>query len=327
MAAPAASATQKQIFLDLAARFEFKVEIVDEILKAGVRSLSDFRYPADNAELVQAFVVPCKFDDERLQGARLKSAWNSVVRAEKASDMPGADIQLDEEELLPSTTLNSLKESHYARYHLRFAPEVAPGDRLITKLSRALTKNSLEVYQIPQVKNLMAQRHEPPKRRKIAQNLWLTGEEEEAAQTDSAGYMDRLWTYLIALSIAGIEKTSPAPTNAESLSAHSADYVMVPPCRSTGSELKNFAKIYQSPTVSMSLNTLTGRREQNGPSDLPTKVIPSAASLPKSTRKGMHIGLHHLLWQLLHLQCVNLHQQLFLNLVVQQHQEERWLKL
>ena len=80
-AATAASAAQKQIFLDLAARFEFKVEIVDEILKAGVRSLSDFRYyPADNAELVQAFVVPCKFDDERLQGARLKSAWNSVVR-------------------------------------------------------------------------------------------------------------------------------------------------------------------------------------------------------------------------------------------------------
>ena len=69
---------------------------------------------ADNAELVQALVVPCKFDDERLQGARLKSAWNSVVRAEKASDMPGADIQLDEEELLPSATLNSLKELHYA---------------------------------------------------------------------------------------------------------------------------------------------------------------------------------------------------------------------
>ena len=178
-AAPAASAAQKQIFLGLAARFEFKVEIVEEILKAGVRSLSDFRYyPADNAELVQAFVVPCKFDDERLQGARLKSAWNSVVRAEKASEVPGADIQLDEEELLPSNQLNSLKELHYARYHLRFAPEVAPGDRLITKLSRALTKNSLEVYQIPQVKNLMAQRHDPPKRRKIAQNLWLTGEEE-----------------------------------------------------------------------------------------------------------------------------------------------------
>ena len=228
-AATAASAAQKQIFLDLAARFEFKVEIVDEILKAGVRSLSDFRYyPADNAELVQAFVVPCKFDDERLQGARLKSAWNSVVRAEKASEVPGADIQLDEEELLPSNQLNSLKELHYARYHLRFAPEVAPGDRLITKLSRALTKNSLEVYQIPQVKNLMAQRHDPPKRRKIAQNLWLTGEEEEPTQTDSAGYMERLWTYLIALSIAGIEKTLTPPANPESLSANSAEYVMVP---------------------------------------------------------------------------------------------------
>ena len=228
-AATAASTAQKQIFLDLAARFEFKVEIVEEILKAGVRSLSDFRYyPADNAELVQAFVVPCKFDDERLQGARLKSAWNSVVRAEKASEVPGADIQLDEEELLPSNQLNSLKELHYARYHLRFAPEVAPGDRLITKLSRALTKNSLEVYQIPQVKNLMAQRHDPPKRRKIAQNLWLTGEEEEPTQTDSAGYMERLWTYLIALSIAGIEKTLTPPANPESLSANSAEYVMVP---------------------------------------------------------------------------------------------------
>ena len=90
-----------------------------------------------------------------------------MVRAKKASEASGPDIQLDEE------TLNSFKELHYARYHLRFSPEVAPGDRLITKLSQALTKNSLEVYQIPQVKKLMAQRQEPPKRRKIAQNFGL----------------------------------------------------------------------------------------------------------------------------------------------------------
>ena len=108
MAAPAPAvptAAQKQLFVDLAARFDFKQEIVEEILKAGVRSLSDFRYyPADDSELVQAFVVPCKFPDERLQGARLKCAWNSVVRAEKAQEVTGPEIQLDEEELLPSST-------------------------------------------------------------------------------------------------------------------------------------------------------------------------------------------------------------------------------
>ena len=127
MAAPAAAtAAQKQLFADLAARLRFKQEIVDEIIKAGVKSLSDFRYyPADDAELVQAFVIPCKFPDERLQGARLKSAWNSVVRAEKANETTGPDIQLDEEELLPISTLNTLKEQHYARYKLRFAPECA----------------------------------------------------------------------------------------------------------------------------------------------------------------------------------------------------------
>ena len=321
-AAPAASTAQKQIFLDLAARFEFKVEIVEEILKAGVRSLSDFRYyPADNAELVQAFVVPCKFDDERLQGARLKSAWNSVVRAEKASEVPGADIQLDEEELLPSNQLNSLKELHYSRYHLRFAPEVAPGDRLITKLSRALTKNSLEVYQIPQVKNLMAQRHDPPKRRKIAQNLWLTGEEEEPTQTDSAGYMERLWTYLIALSIAGIEKTLTPPATPESLSTNSADYVI--------KGLRNFAKVCLSPIASMSLSTLTGPRERSGPNGLPIREIPLAASSFKSTKKEMHIGLHHHLWQLHRLQCGHLPWHLWHlhNLHVQHRQEVRWPRL
>ncbi len=121
MAAPAAAtAAQKHLFVDLAARFEFKMDIVEEIIKAGVRSLSDFRYyPADDAELVQALVVHCKFPDERLQGARLKSAWNSVVRAEIANEAAGPDIQLDEEELLPSSTLNALKEQRYARHKLR----------------------------------------------------------------------------------------------------------------------------------------------------------------------------------------------------------------
>ena len=46
--------------------------------------------------------------------------------------------------------------------------------------------------------------------------------------TDSAGYMDRLWTYLIALSIAGIEKTASPPAAAETLATSSADYVQAP---------------------------------------------------------------------------------------------------
>ena len=100
-AAAAATAAQKQLFVDLAARFDFKQEIVEEILKAGVRSLSDFRYyPADDSELVQAFVVPCKFPDERLQGARLKSAWNSVARAEKAQEVAGPEIRASSQQYL-----------------------------------------------------------------------------------------------------------------------------------------------------------------------------------------------------------------------------------
>ena len=98
-------------------------------------------------------------------------------------------------------------------------------------------------------------------------------------------------------------------------------------CSSTGRERKNFAKAYQSPTASTSSNTLTGQREQSGLSVLQTKKIPSAASSPKSTRKGTHTGLRRPLWQLYRLQHVHLQWQLHMELLVQQHQEERWPNL
>ena len=130
-----------------------------------------------------------------------------------------------------------------------------------------------------QVKNLRAQRHEPPKRRRLAQNLWLTGEEEEPVQTDSAGYMDRLWTYLIALSIAGIEKTASPPRVSVTFATSSADYVLFW-CHwmswpGIGSEQRSCARACPSTIELRSSSIWIELRELSGHKDLPTSKIHS----------------------------------------------------
>ena len=230
--APAMS-TPEAVFKELQDRFDYDEAIAREILASGVTSLSEFRFYCSNEEdVVKTFVTPITGQDKpRLQAARVKRAWSSIVQAEKARDASQVEgVPLEEDECLPASTLSSMKEVFWKRYHWLPPPEQQPSDKLLSKLSRALQKKNLEVMNMFQVRTLANQRVATSKRRKVAPMVWVgePADEEQAVQEDCASYLECLFVYMVALAMAGAGLILPAPTEAESLATLSHDYVEFP---------------------------------------------------------------------------------------------------
>ena len=215
---------------ELADRFSYKEPITELILAKGLTTLAEFsHYCTDTADVVATFI---KRTNERLQGSRLKMAWTAVVGGEKAKETASIEgVALDRQELLPATGLANIKSVFFKRYHWMPPPEQQPSDKLLSKLSRALQKKSLEVMSVHTVKTLFNQRSSTSKRVKVAQNLWVggVGEEEAAAPVDAWNtYADNLLVYLIGLSMVGATPVAPAPTIAESLATDTINYAQFP---------------------------------------------------------------------------------------------------
>ena len=80
--------TPEAVFKELQDRFDYDEAIAKEILESGVMSLSEFRlYCSNEEDVVKTSVTPITgLDKPRLQAARVKRAWSSIVQAEKARD-------------------------------------------------------------------------------------------------------------------------------------------------------------------------------------------------------------------------------------------------
>ena len=225
-------AAPQQIFTDLQQRFKFDALITQAILDKNITTLQEFRfYCDDEKDVVGTFITPIqeKLTNQRLDAARLKMAWAAIGAAEKAKEKGVEEgITLDEEDLLPQSSLASIRDTFWKRYHWLPPPEQQPSDKLLSKLTRALQKRSLEVMNVFAVKTLFNQRSTPSaKRVKVAHNLWVgsTGEEDMQPSESWASYLDHLLIYLIGLSMAGAYALQPPPTVAESLATSSHDYV------------------------------------------------------------------------------------------------------
>ena len=123
--------TPEAVFKELQDRFDYDEAIAREILASGVTSLSEFRFYCSNEEdVVKTFVTPITGQDKpRLQAARVKRAWSSIVQAEKARDASQVEgVPLEEDECLPASTLSSMKEVFWKRYHWLPPPEQQPSD-------------------------------------------------------------------------------------------------------------------------------------------------------------------------------------------------------
>ena len=230
-----AMATPQQIFTDLQQRFKFDALITQAILDKNITTLQEFRfYCDDEKDVVGTFITPIqdKLTNQRLDAARLKMAWAAIGAAEKAKEKGVEEgITLDEEDLLPQSSLASIRDTFWKRYHWLPPPEQQPSDKLLSKLTRALQKRSLEVMNVFTVKTLFNQRSTPSaKRVKVAHNLWVgsTGEEDMQPSESWANYLYHLLIYLIGLSMAGAYALQPPPTVTESLATSSHDYVEFP---------------------------------------------------------------------------------------------------
>ena len=205
-------------------------------MEVGVTTLSEFRYiVSKDEELEGLFITPIqdKLENKRLQLARLRHCWNATCAAEAQRVSAGdtAPLQLDEEELLPSAQLTSIRELFWARYKLVFPPEFTPSDRLLTKAKRALTKRSLEVVDLWQVRSIANQRMATTKRRRLAPGLYYGGDPDEVDSEVAMNwhsYLVQLRLYLLALAMAGAKKLEPQPSDAETATTDSCAYVEVP---------------------------------------------------------------------------------------------------
>ena len=164
-APPKQLSTPDDTFSALAAQFNFDNRIKDKILELGIRTLAEFRhYPRTDEEVKRLFVdsltPPLEDNPGRLQAARLRFAWNSckamLDAGHAAASLPPAPTE--DETLLPTSELDSLKEAFYKRYHLHPEPRQFPSDRLLSKLSRQLYRGQLEVMDLWSVRSLTFQR-------------------------------------------------------------------------------------------------------------------------------------------------------------------------
>ena len=123
-----------------------------------------------------------------------------------------------------------MKDVFWARYHLCLTPEEWPGDRLVSKLFKAVEKRTLEVTDLWQVKSMLHQKTHSAKRRRIGENLYLQDNEESAEPEvgDAPSYFNRMRVYFMALAIVGASPLPTAPAAAESLGDDSTLYVQVP---------------------------------------------------------------------------------------------------
>ena len=165
----------------------------------------------------------------RIQIARVRRAWASVrqdgLRKEKrntTSSVAELDVFLEE------GTLREVKVQFWRRYKTKYPVDVNPSDQLLSRCYRELDKRLLTVFDIWKVKNLLHQVMSTKKRRQVGTDLYTF--EEEAEVTVGYGvdeYLARLYTYLLALSVAGSNKVPGSP-NEEVFVNDSAKFVKVP---------------------------------------------------------------------------------------------------
>eukprot|EP00435_Cladocopium_sp_Y103_P064721 s1013_g26.t1 len=200
-----------EVFAELCTRFQLEDVVKDRILALGITSLSEFRYYVN-----------------RCATAGLPHVWLS----RRGTTVDRLPLQLDEEDLLPSVQLTGIREVFWGRYKLVFPPEYTPSDRILAKAQRALTKRSLEVVDVWQVRSIATQRLSVSKRRRLAGDIWISGEPDETPSEGVPaawwGYLIQLRLYLLSLAMAGAAKIDPQPNDAEAATSDTTKYVLVP---------------------------------------------------------------------------------------------------
>ena len=209
-------ATAEATFESLENSFKYDPAITKALLEnEGVQTLNDFRYIFHSEAEILGWVSQHVEQNQRFQGSRLKQAWMAVRAQGEARDqdqdrskvsMADLDDPLDDEEI------HGMKDKFWKRHHITFPPEVMPADSLISRVFREMAKRCLMIFNIALVKNLLHQVTTSRKRRKVADDLYVD-EPDDAPEPahDVQSYLAKLFTYLVALAMAGVDRMENAP--------------------------------------------------------------------------------------------------------------------
>lgn len=216
----------------LALNFSLAPEIQARILAEGLSHLEELRFFFDNEEHVGRWVAKLGLGDKTmLETSRLRRAWAAVRLYFSTSEQDRSKVALtDLDTMLEDGELRDVKQAFWKRYRQRFPAEVHPADSLLSRVSRELSKRMLCVFAIWKVRSLYFQLTTVQRKRKLGDNLYTEeAETEEAISKDADTYLDKLYTLLLAYSMAGVHPlpgTDPAKEVA--LSASSVEFVGVP---------------------------------------------------------------------------------------------------
>jgi len=230
---PADKGSKEATFTALAADFKFDDKIRALFLAGPMENLEDFRYYFADEKEVDAFVAAEKAlegAEQRIQIARVRRAWAAVrqngLRKESRNTVSSV-AELDD--LLEEGTLREVKVQFWKRYKAKYPVEVNPSDQLLSRCYREMEKRLLTVYDIWKVKTLRHQVMTTKKRKQVGTDLY-TFEDEVEVKSDTQGvdkYLTMLYTYLLALSIAGSNKVQGAPVD-EAFGNDATKFVKVP---------------------------------------------------------------------------------------------------
>jgi hypothetical protein len=221
----AANAEVTQQFQDMGSKFGLDVKVVEWLLETaglGAIALKDFlfcvRDAAEIADLTTVIMKAKQIDESEKWNvtSRIRQAWISLKEAQDQASVVrkrGVD-QTDLDELLHQDDLDDLQGMFWNRHKMMFPPEINPGDMLVSRLHREVTKRLLSVREVERVKSQQQQRMSSRKKQRVCEGLeLLTGQADDEwdAIGDVQDYLLKLWTLMVAYAMAGCKPLAGAP--------------------------------------------------------------------------------------------------------------------
>ena len=212
-----------EMFTKLGEQFKWDPLIVqwmtgDEGLQAA--SLADFLHAAateaEAGELAKAACKAVKLENTFLWVSRVRQAWVSLKSAEEEATRvkrKGTDEQ-DLDSMLSQLGLDNLDAKFFQRYKMTWPPEIAPGDLLVSRISKELSKRLLSVREVFKVRTQAMQGRTAAKRARMTDEVVVVLDQPEEVEMahDLSHYLMGLHTLMIAYAKAGVEVREGAPT-------------------------------------------------------------------------------------------------------------------
>ena len=228
---PVQKATREETFKCLVQDFALDEKVLKKLIESPIQNLEEFRfYFVQESEIATWLADIDLGKEQRIMEARARRAWHSVKQMAtlREADRTRSDTA-DLDDMLDEVSLRDVKTEFWKRYKLRFPADITPSDSMVSRCHREMGRRMLMVFNVWQARSLMHQVTSSQKKRKIAESLFVVDAvEEETPQRTVDQYLDRMYTYLLALAIAGAQKAPGCPQATEALGAESTSYVMVP---------------------------------------------------------------------------------------------------